>query len=212
MDTICGGGAETVDHAFCLCPVANEVWEILIIDLLNLPSQGWLGCLTVAFNICSHTQRRIVCCSLWAIRSERNRRVHDKVVKSGKEITHFISRYLYKLDCLEEKKITVQGDKVIWNPPPTDFIKVNFDTAFIMERCRLVTLTNQKLAHTFVISEALSARFQSIIFVYDKRSGNALADALATECVKKGEGFYLIGSAPKSAAITFSGDWLREPD
>ncbi|MBA0856026.1 hypothetical protein Goshw_022440 [Gossypium schwendimanii] len=36
--------------------------------------------------------------------------------------------------------------------------------------------------------------------------------ALATECVKKGEGFYLIGSAPESAATTFSDDWLREPD
>ncbi|MBA0682097.1 hypothetical protein Goari_023843, partial [Gossypium aridum] len=172
-----------------------------------------------------------------AIRSERNRRVHDKVVKSGKEITNFISRYLYELDCLEEKKITVQGDKVIWNPPPTDFIKVNFDTAFVMERCRLGTgqvaqdskgvviasktcttmwdrLSPGKPLHALrrLKCEALSARFQSIIFVHVKRSGNALADALATECVKKGEGFYLIGSAPESAATTFSNDWLREPD
>ncbi|MBA0556131.1 hypothetical protein Golob_026259 [Gossypium lobatum] len=46
----------------------------------------------------------------------------------------------------------------------------------------------------------------------DKSEVSSYNHALATECVKKGEGFYLIGSAPESAATTFSDDWLREPD
>ncbi|MBA0613152.1 hypothetical protein Godav_013650, partial [Gossypium davidsonii] len=150
-------------------------------------------------------QKQIVCCSLWAIRSETNRRVHDKVVKSGKEITNFISRYLYELDCVEEKKITVQGDKVIWNPPPTDFIKVNFDTAFVMERCRLGTGQVARNSKGVVIAS------KTCTTMWDRLSPGKPLHALRR---LKWEGRRLLPdrSAPESAKTTFSDDWLREPD
>ncbi|MBA0556224.1 hypothetical protein Golob_026341 [Gossypium lobatum] len=46
----------------------------------------------------------------------------------------------------------------------------------------------------------------------DKSEVSSYIHALATECVREGEGFYLIGSVPDSTATTLSDDWLREPD
>lgn len=74
------------------------------------------------------------------------------------------------------------------------FIKVNFDTAFVMEQCRSGTgLVARNCEGVVIASKAV---------VHDN-VGSAFAGEALT-C--------LIGSVPDSTATTLSDDWLREPD
>ncbi|MBA0628969.1 hypothetical protein Godav_023597, partial [Gossypium davidsonii] len=61
---------------------------------------------------------------------ERNKRVHEKTSRSGKEIAFFIKRYISKLSGIEEKvPKVITGDRK-WKHPPGQFVKVNFDAAY----------------------------------------------------------------------------------
>lgn len=108
------------------------------------------------------------------------------------------------LACLEALKmgLVLRLTKVI----------IEGDSLSVITKCNSSHTDKSKVSSHLRNIEGTLARFQSIIFMHVKRSGNALADALGTECVRKGKGFYLIGSVPDSAATTFSNDWLREPD
>ncbi|MBA0550910.1 hypothetical protein Golob_021819, partial [Gossypium lobatum] len=127
----CGSAAETTNHIFRECPVAMKVWEELSFsELFQVPYMEFFQWLTWVFEQNTPTSRRVFCCALWAIWGERNKRVHERINRSGKEIAGFIRRYISELNGIEERvpKVTKGGRK--WKHPPGQFVKVNFDAAF----------------------------------------------------------------------------------
>lgn len=87
----CEDGAETLEHAFCCCPVAAEVWILIglqwVISMNNLESFEWL---TWVFNQGSMAQCRLFCCTLWSFWSDRNKRVHEPTIKTSRDISSLI--------------------------------------------------------------------------------------------------------------------------
>ncbi|MFQ6649300.1 hypothetical protein Gotur_022708, partial [Gossypium turneri] len=61
---------------------------------------------------------------------ERNRRVHEKTNRSGKEIAFFVKRYISELNEIGAKTSQVRLRGREWKYPPVQFVKVNFDAAF----------------------------------------------------------------------------------
>ncbi|MBA0816108.1 hypothetical protein Gohar_000805, partial [Gossypium harknessii] len=127
----CGRAAETTNHIFRECPVATKVWEELSFsEILHEPYMDFLEWLTWVFEQNNPNNRRVFCCALWAIWGERNKRVHEKVSRSGKEIAGFVKRYISELKGIEEKVPKIIKEVRKWKYPPGQFVKINFDAAF----------------------------------------------------------------------------------
>ncbi|PPR82887.1 hypothetical protein GOBAR_AA37829 [Gossypium barbadense] len=127
----CGRAAETTNHLFRECPVSISVWkELSFLELLHVSQMEFQQWLTWVFEQNTSSRCRIFCCALWAIWEERNKRVHKKANRTGKEIASFINNYISELKGIEEKvpKIVTGGRK--WKHPPDKFVKINFDAAY----------------------------------------------------------------------------------
>ncbi|KAA3477433.1 reverse transcriptase [Gossypium australe] len=127
----CGERAETIDHLFRECPVIVEVWSSLLLQNVPLTDhrdfEQWL---TWVFEQLNPYTCHIFCCALWAIWGDRNSRIHNKKVNTGKEIGSFIINYIAELDGLESRKSRKIKEIRSWRPPPQKSIKINFDGAF----------------------------------------------------------------------------------
>lgn len=67
---------------------------------------------------------------MWAIWTERNRRVYEKEFKSGNDIDFVIQHYLKELDWYKTVKFTRGTGGDVWEPPGIAEVKANFDAAF----------------------------------------------------------------------------------
>ncbi|MBA0626635.1 hypothetical protein Godav_004268 [Gossypium davidsonii] len=113
-----------------LPPKLKIIEELLFLEVLQAPYMDFVQWLTWVFEKNSPNQRRIFCCALWAIWGERNKRVHEKTNRSGKEIAFFIKRYISELNEIEAKVPQVKIGGREWKHPPGQFVKVNFDAAY----------------------------------------------------------------------------------
>ncbi|KAA3488218.1 reverse transcriptase [Gossypium australe] len=67
---------------------------------------------------------------------ERNKRVHEKISRSGKEITNFIKSYILELKGIEEKLPKDLTEVKRWQHPPDQTVKINFDAAYDGKICQ----------------------------------------------------------------------------
>ncbi|PPD98816.1 hypothetical protein GOBAR_DD04153 [Gossypium barbadense] len=127
----CGRAVETTNHIFHECPGVTSIWkELSFPEILQVPYMEFFQWLTWIFEQISPSRRRIFCCALWAIWGERNKRVHEKTIRSGKEIAKFIKSYISELVGIKEKtpKVIIGNQK--WKHPPDQFVKINFDAEY----------------------------------------------------------------------------------
>ncbi|KAA3467328.1 reverse transcriptase [Gossypium australe] len=79
---------------------------------------------------------RAFCCALWAIWGDRNKRVHKKFSRSGKETANFINSYILELNGVEEKSPKDLPEVKRWQHPPDQTMKINFDAAYDGKICQ----------------------------------------------------------------------------
>ncbi|MBA0667875.1 hypothetical protein Goklo_000890, partial [Gossypium klotzschianum] len=138
------GAVETLDHYFGECPVPIEI---------------------------SLFQRRFFGCALWAIWSDKNKRVHERQINSGREISNNIFKYLKELDESELKVPTRSSEIVEWVPPSRALIKINFDRAFDRHRSR----SSSRVVARNIVGEVLVAR----TFLHEDVDSIFVVEALA---------------------------------
>ncbi|MBA0865196.1 hypothetical protein Goshw_009947 [Gossypium schwendimanii] len=118
----CASAEESMGHLFRRCPTTVEVWsELNYLHFLNIQGMEFEEWLT------------------WAIWKDRNRRVHDRKIITGKDTSNFVSKYMEELKGLEENICTKRREDVSWKAPPSSVIKINFDSAFDGRRFRSVS-------------------------------------------------------------------------
>ncbi|MBA0573526.1 hypothetical protein Golob_000797, partial [Gossypium lobatum] len=110
--------------------------------------------LTWVFNESFPFQRTLFGCALWAIWSDKNKRVHERQINSGREISNNIFKYLKELDESELKLPTRSSEIVEWVPPSRALIKINFDRAFDRHR----SISSSRVVARNVVGEVLVAR------------------------------------------------------
>ncbi|KAA3482264.1 reverse transcriptase [Gossypium australe] len=125
----CGKGAETNNYVFRKCPVTKTVWkELSFTEILK-----WL---TWVFEQCNPFRREVFCCTIWAIWGDRNKQVHEKISRFGKETTNFIQIYISELQGIKEKIPKNPKEAKSWKHPPDQTVKINFDAAFDGKTCQ----------------------------------------------------------------------------
>ncbi|MBA0775518.1 hypothetical protein Gotri_010660, partial [Gossypium trilobum] len=75
-------------------------------------------------------QCRLLCCAIWGIWTNRNLVLHEGSQIKGKEIADWITRYIGKIDNLEDNKFTRSIVIEEWRPPLGTDVKVIFDAAY----------------------------------------------------------------------------------
>ncbi|KAA3486532.1 Zinc finger, CCHC-type [Gossypium australe] len=126
-----------MNHLFRECPVSKSVWEELSFsEFLKASHMEFIQWLTWAFEQTTPSQCRVFCCALWAFWGDRNKRVHEKVSRSGKETKNFINSYILELNGIEEKIPKVLPEVKRWKHPPSQFVKINFDAAYDGNLCQ----------------------------------------------------------------------------
>ncbi|KAA3477623.1 reverse transcriptase [Gossypium australe] len=127
----CGQGAETMNHLFRECPVSRSVLEeLLFSEFLKDEYIEFSQWLTWVFEMTTLPQCEMFCCVLWVIWGARNKLVHEKVSRSGKEIARFINCYILEIKGVEEKLPKTLLEVQKWKHPLGNAIKVNFDAAY----------------------------------------------------------------------------------
>ncbi|KAK5842443.1 uncharacterized protein LOC108471944 [Gossypium arboreum] len=133
-DTICprcGASAETMDHLFRECPVTVEAWTALSLQhIVRIKNMDFVQWLTWVFNQLTPCQCCLFCCTLWAIWGDRNKRIHEKTVSTGKDIAKLINSFINELNVFKKRKLAKTTEPSRWRHPTGEFIKINFDCAY----------------------------------------------------------------------------------
>lgn len=136
----CGRDVEIVDYLFREYPISVEVWsELGLPNILNRVEMDFKQWLTWVCNDCLLQQRCLFCTTLWAIWSDRNVRIHEWKICTGKDIIRFINQYYIEIDASERRKLTQGYTVAKWKGPFRSVIKINFDCAFDRMSLRLET-------------------------------------------------------------------------
>lgn len=121
----CGEVAETMNHIFRECPITKAVWEDLsfaeLLKITHLEFKEWL---TWVFEQISSLQCKTFYCALWAIWEDRNKRIHEKTSRSGKEIADYVNRYISELDGAKNKIPSSLQVAKRWEHPPSQFVRL----------------------------------------------------------------------------------------
>lgn len=73
----CGDGTETLNHIFRECPITVEIWPLADMQwILNSQIQENLEWIIWVFREGSKSQIRLVCCLMWGLWTDRNKKLH----------------------------------------------------------------------------------------------------------------------------------------
>ncbi|KAA3473244.1 Zinc finger, CCHC-type [Gossypium australe] len=116
----CVKEAETNNHLFRECPVTKTVWKR-----------------TKFFRNTKSTVDGVHSVAYMDVRT-KNKQVHEKISRSGKEKSNFIKSYISELKGIEEKLPKDLTEVKSWQHLSGQTVKINFDTAYNEKICQAV--------------------------------------------------------------------------
>ncbi|KAH1081859.1 hypothetical protein J1N35_021620 [Gossypium stocksii] len=181
----CQNGAESREHVFRDCPIANETWTKLgfswSIQDGNSDFKDWLNNI---FELYSLKQCRVFACALWVLWTTRNKFIHEGEVKTGSQMVDFIKNYIQELDGLSTCLLVSRLHLTRWVALTNPRFKINFDAAFNKEKKESYSGFAPKCFFTRTYPQPLLLKFVS-------REANKVAHLIAKEGIQKGETTYL---------------------
>ncbi|KAA3458589.1 reverse transcriptase [Gossypium australe] len=91
-------------------------------------------------------------------------------------------------------------------------IIIEGDSLTIIKKCKKTNLDKSQIGPFIHDVQKMKNRCSSLKFAFTPRLTNNLAHILATETLKRKEGFYLLNNVPRFAEIQMRNDSIREPD
>lgn len=104
----CKRAPKTLHHVFRECEPSKMVWHNFILEFvvsqISISNEEWF---TWVFEYYSPLQLRLFVCGIWAIWSHQNKKVHEGLISSGKQIADWVIIYLSKIEAVQDEKLIV---------------------------------------------------------------------------------------------------------
>ncbi|GMJ04189.1 hypothetical protein HRI_004088000 [Hibiscus trionum] len=128
---LCDSGQESVQHLF-ECRYFKHVLRILHCNFTNISGeQQWLQWLANLFESLSVDKARRFLVAIWAIWGYRNKRLHENANQRPEDIANYVIQYIREVDEASIIKNSMPKQrKTQWDPPPTEYVKTNFDASY----------------------------------------------------------------------------------
>ncbi|MFQ6627068.1 hypothetical protein Gotur_004950 [Gossypium turneri] len=186
--------------------------ELTMVTSKSIPD--WFEWLAWAFDDCSNPQRRMICVSVWVLRTERNKASSGIVARNRRERVIASRATIYEnVDsafaaeahaCLEAVKMGLEMKE--------HKIFIEGDSISVIRKCTSKSRDKSEICSIIHDIKTIQREFKSIKFQHVHRTASNLADIIATESLKQRKGFYLEGAVPSHAVKTLEDQWIREPD
>ncbi|PPD84526.1 hypothetical protein GOBAR_DD18535 [Gossypium barbadense] len=174
-----------MNHLFRDCPTTNEVWRALSFqNIIMNQCEDFVQWITWVLEKLNLYHSRLFCCALWAIWGDRNKRVHEGKVSTGKEVANFINSYMGEITSLERRDLNFTRGKIRWKRPQGGFIKINFDGAF--------NKSQNRSASGVVVRDSEGKILLSCTEIHENILSAFAAEAIA--CRKAGQDRSMIGT------------------
>ncbi|XP_012837526.1 PREDICTED: uncharacterized protein LOC105958069 [Erythranthe guttata] len=138
---ICGYESETSLHVFMVCNGMERVWKNSPFELNGSKHFGstweWIKYLQMVLPKNTFLLALVV---TWAAWHQRNKIVHGDNGLTGEDLVSWCRNFI--VDFQRETQLTIIPRRpshiAVWNPPPEEEVKVNFDASFPMGKLRLL--------------------------------------------------------------------------
>ncbi|KAG8480574.1 hypothetical protein CXB51_024517 [Gossypium anomalum] len=89
--------------------------------------------------LCLSKQCHIFYCAFWTIWGDRNARIHEQKISTGKDLAMFVNNYINELNGIEKRNLSKPQESIKWSGPPGSIVKINFDSAYDDCKCKLAS-------------------------------------------------------------------------
>ncbi|MBA0826866.1 hypothetical protein Goarm_011681, partial [Gossypium armourianum] len=168
--------------------------ELTMVTSKSIPD--WFEWLAWAFDDCSNPQRRMICVSVWVLRTERNKASSGIVARNRRERVIASRATIYEnVDsafaaeahaCLEAVKMGLEMKE--------HKIFIEGDSISVIRKCTSKSRDKSEICSIIHDIKTIQREFKSIKFQHVHRTASNLADIIATESLKDRNGFYLEGA------------------
>lgn len=145
----CCSHIETIDHLFCECSFAHDIWRIVCPPHVDVCQEGIIPWISKMLTDKAHgkdnlTYFLLICWQIW---DARNSWIFKKSPPSSSKVIHVAQAIGRDFAIANPKKDTskrIKESNIKWKPPDQDFFKLNFDGSVI---------TNHSAAIGFIIRD-----------------------------------------------------------
>ncbi|KAA3472830.1 reverse transcriptase [Gossypium australe] len=196
-----------------LSSFVNNLSDFKVAEIVDASSRKWKKEL-ISSIFPEDVAKKILRISL----AKRNKRIHEKANRSGKEIASFINSYISELNGIGEKTAKILLEVRKWKHPSGQFVKINFDATYDGNLCQSAvgivakdSEGNVLLSYSEIHQQVASA-FAAVGIDMQWQKLIIEAHTLATETLKKKDEIYLVGNVPEYAENLKEKEKVREPD
>lgn len=186
---LCFQEAESSEHLFLYCPLAQQVWFSSLLGIKPPPNADLLQWLSSWFQCKNPFAIQLLCTTLWKIWFFRNQSIFNNLAFDPMMVSRAAQDFVFEFSAANQsiEKQTVAQTCDVWLPPPPDFLKINIDAGcnsngqvswglIVRSHTAEVLFAATKMTEIIaepVVAEALGLRW-GLQFAVDKKLNNVM--------------------------------------
>ncbi|KAK8668955.1 hypothetical protein V6N13_106399 [Hibiscus sabdariffa] len=129
---ICHSSSETVEHLMRDCSFVSQLHNALDVPIFqNADMLAWFEWLAKRFCSLNESFKMCFMVSYWVVWFIKNKVVHENIVSSVPDSVTFIRSFLVERGSIAtNERANSSFQPIVWEAPPDNVVKFNFDVQF----------------------------------------------------------------------------------